>query len=936
MILRKPDWHREKAPHEMANVQLPVPLATAFSLLLAVFMAFAAPSALAVEPAAADLGAASSDDIVAAADEYQGGTIPVLRLTFADDVDPESGEVTLSGDEKIELLNTSFNHEYKATGVTMDLVVPSSYDNPEEGLLDGVSGYEGESGLELEFIRGRGNSTWRAAKKPYKIKLNNKANLFGMGSDKHWALLANYYDESLSIDRIVGWIGDEMGMPYTPRGVPVDLFMNGEYYGNYLLIEEVRVDSSRVDIDEVDPEASDLDSLDITGDYLLGTNRKPTALPHEYFNTARGFAFSYETPEYELPLTEAQKAQKDYLLAHMNRVEDAVYGADFTNAEGDYVWDLIDKESFADMWLIQEFLVNPDAYATPSTYVYKLRDQVAADGTVVPGKLYWGPLWDFDFVWGKLPAEGFNNAQFMWASLLRQDPEFVELLKERWQVLDGVLEELTREGGLLDLYIEEMSESWEADRERWPQDKPTDWDDESYVETIEELRSHINARRAWINANLDKLLTVYHRVTFKDGENVLHEVMVPDGAPAWEDAPDAPEKEGMLFHGWFTEDGVEYDCDEPCCEDAVYYAQYYDEATVSKATDIFFAQPEVWIRYGTSLKYDALPADAIDKRVSWSSSAEDIVGVNDNGYAYSVVDLSDGAATAEAVVTAHLVGSGVEAQVRVVVYDPSRIELAPPESIAFDEAVAVKVGEYRQLNYTVEPVPNTLNEVFTLDFSVDDDTVAEVTSTGVVVGKAPGTARVVVSMLNLDTNMYEEIAAVRVTVEAEPSPEPEPGPDPDPDPEPDPGPDPDPVAEATYSIVIGDGGTWAKGTSAPLSFTAKRSVDDDKTFDHFVGIQADGKDVDAASYTAKAGSVVLELKPTYLETLAVGPHTLTVQFDDGSVDAKFNVTAKAASSGASSSPKTGDDGSVVCLLLFTCAIGLAGMMLANAARKRSA
>ena len=56
--------------------------------------------------------------------------------------------------------------------------------------------------------------------------------------------------------------------------------MNGEYYGSYLLMEEVRVDSNRVDIEEVDKNASDPDSLDITGDYLIGANCKPGACVH--------------------------------------------------------------------------------------------------------------------------------------------------------------------------------------------------------------------------------------------------------------------------------------------------------------------------------------------------------------------------------------------------------------------------------------------------------------------------------------------------------------------------------------------------------------------------------------------------------------------------------------------------------------------------------
>ena len=80
-------------------------------------------------------------------------------------------------------------------------------------------------------IRGRGNSTWRENKKPFKIKLDKKADLFGLGKNKHWVLVANAMDSSLLRDRITAWLGDEMGFPFTPRGVPVDVVMVGQNFG---------------------------------------------------------------------------------------------------------------------------------------------------------------------------------------------------------------------------------------------------------------------------------------------------------------------------------------------------------------------------------------------------------------------------------------------------------------------------------------------------------------------------------------------------------------------------------------------------------------------------------------------------------------------------------------------------------------------------------
>lgn len=703
--------------------------------------------------------------------DYQSGTIPILRFTISDDIDPETGDVILTADEKIQLMHESPKHEYKVTGVTADLIVPVDYDNPEDDLWDGAGGYAGETGLSLEYLRGRGNSTWRASKKPYKFKLDEKADLFGMGSNKHWTLIANYYDTSLTIDRLVAWLGEQMGLPYTPRGVPVDLYMNDEYYGSYLLMEEVRVDKSRVDIDEVSGKASDPSSLDITGDYLFGMNRKPTAVESEYFTTSRGSSFSWEAPEYEPPLTEAEEAQQAYLQAHLDRVEDAIYAKDFTNGRGDYVWDLIDRESLAGYWWIQEFTGNRDGFATPSTYLYKKRDQANTDGTVTVGKLYWGPLWDFDFVWGEFDAEGFDNTEATWVSLLRQDPEFVELFKERWQVLDATLEEVTKPDGLLDAYIDEMSQSWKANQQRWPKEDQYGWADGSYQESIEELRTHIEARREWINAHLDQLQTAYYTVTFMDGENEVLSVTGRAGSMIRADAPEPAEPEGMIFKGWFTEDGKEYNPDDHFEADCTYRARYIDASTAIAATDIFFAQDEVWTQYGVGLKYDLLPLNAEDTRIVWSSSDESIATVNADGYVSFNPDCLNEADTAEVTITALLVGSGNSASIRVITYDGDAITPPEPESITFEDAIEVEVDGYYQLRPTVEPRPSKLNEYRDLSFEVEDEGIAAVTNTGVVVGKASGTTRVTVQRPNPETYETETIATILVNVvENEPAP----------------------------------------------------------------------------------------------------------------------------------------------------------------------
>ena len=101
-----------------------------------------------------------------------------------------------------------------------------------------------DSPEQLE-IRGRGNSSWRDAKKPYKIKLANKTSLLGMKKNRHWALL--HFHEST----VAGMqLGNIMGMEWTPSTKPVEVVLNGDYIGLYLLTETVRIGKNRLNIYE--------------------------------------------------------------------------------------------------------------------------------------------------------------------------------------------------------------------------------------------------------------------------------------------------------------------------------------------------------------------------------------------------------------------------------------------------------------------------------------------------------------------------------------------------------------------------------------------------------------------------------------------------------------------------------------------------------------
>lgn len=294
--------------------------------------------------------------------------------------------------------------------------------NEEEGNISiiGADGADVEYAGRLE-IKGRGNSTWQMEKKPYNIKLDSKENLFGMGKTKKWSLIANHGDSSLIRNVLAYQAAENAGMPYTPQFTPVDVYINNDYMGAYILTTRIGVDGSNVDIYDLEGETedankNDLDSYPQAGAYgsyagLLEGTKKWYDIPenpdeitggyiiemelaNRYADEASGFVttrsqpFTMKSPEY---LT---KDQIDYISGYYQAVEDAIY-------EGKSMEELnklCNVESLAQMYILNEWCSNQD-FGLTSTYFYK----------PVGDTLYCGPAWDFDIAFGNNDSGRFGN-----------------------------------------------------------------------------------------------------------------------------------------------------------------------------------------------------------------------------------------------------------------------------------------------------------------------------------------------------------------------------------------------------------------------------------------------------------------------------------------------------------------------------------------------
>ena len=319
-------------------------------------------------------------------------------------------------------------------------------------------------------IKIRGNLTSYRAKRPYKIKLANKANLFGMGKSKHWVLLANDLDHTQIRNHITLDFARSIGMKNTSQSKLVTLILNGEYQGVYELAEHVGVGSSRVDIYDWQDTFSSIDGKNIIVKHLEDVKtRVPQTggflLEGDYYNlegyiegneydeevikdkekmisnifTDWYMPFKFNSPEYVYPDTKLYQ----YTYNYIQSFEYALHSPDFTYHANDehykpinmssYVdddkrvhWnydlkesnyhndqfdgykytDFFDLDSLVNYFLINEITMNWDGMKN-SLFIYKDTNN----------KAYIGPAWDYDLAYGNVNDDNVDYIVDTWKNL---------------------------------------------------------------------------------------------------------------------------------------------------------------------------------------------------------------------------------------------------------------------------------------------------------------------------------------------------------------------------------------------------------------------------------------------------------------------------------------------------------------------------------------
>lgn len=642
---------------------------------------------------------------------YESNGIPIVYLDIAAD---EFNKVIQSED-----------HSYRSSGGSITIDVPEGYTGDySAAALDDVT-------LDLEYIKGRGNSTWYVDKKPFKLKLAKSNDLLGMGKNKHWVLLANAFDNSMMRNRITGYIAKELGLEFTPKFEPVDFVVNGEYYGSYVLCHQIRVGSSRVNINELGPE--DITEPDVTGGYLLGLSPYAIEPAGNTFKTERGVEFQFEEPLFasnDEDETLGMPEQKAYITNYLQDTEDAIFDDDQNAA------DHMDYDSAASYWWIQEFSKNGDAFSSPSTYLYKKRE----------GNLFWGPVWDFDLAYDSTTSSstGFNTSAMLWLDQMRAyDTDYQNVLRSKWSNMDAIIAELTRDGGVIDAYAAEIEDSWADNYDRWLKDTySSDYYTPDKIPTLKKeaatLKNYLTLRRQWINENIEESLTdVFSRVTFEADGEIIGSIMIRSNSSLPEKLPfEVPEKSGHIFKGWIDEDGLEFTSFDRISGDMTLIANYIDVNDAVIAQDVFFSEPEIWVALQDEeykIPYIVAPEDTEAELIEWKSSDVDVSDVSDDG-------TLEPAGTGETTITAAL-SNGVTRSFVLHVYDYNETPITTMDHIEFaQDEIIVNAGEYFQVPVYRSPQPSS----FSPSYETSNAFIVETFEYGVMRALKPGECTITV------------------------------------------------------------------------------------------------------------------------------------------------------------------------------------------------
>ena len=388
--------------------------------------------------------------------------------------------------------------------------------NAQMGIINNNSG---TNNIEDDFndyngritIEKRGNSSQEQEKSPYRFETiddngeNNNVKLLGLPEENDWILYAPWSDKSLMRNVLIYSLSNDMGR-YAPRSEFVELYLNNEYRGVYVLMEKIKRDKNRVAISSLDPNSNFGDNL--TGGYILKFDWAETGDNNGgFFSLIDGMRYNYHYPKPD----EISSEQESYIQSYINSYENIMNSNKYNSEQG--YSKFIDIGSFVDFIILQEISRNVDAYGL-STYIYK-------DKESINNMLTAGPIWDFNHGFGNCDyykaweTDGWNisytyedmDQRAFWWLKLWNDDNFKEMVKDRYKVLRRSILSTTNINTKVDQYVSELGNSVNKNFTKWPILGEYIWPNKEVFDTYQEeiiyLKSWINNRLTWMDSELN-------------------------------------------------------------------------------------------------------------------------------------------------------------------------------------------------------------------------------------------------------------------------------------------------------------------------------------------------------------------------------------------------------------------------------------------------
>ena len=456
----------------------------------------------------------------------------------------------------------------------------------------------------LTYIKGRGNTSYTEfEKKPYQIKLPESVPFLGMPSAEKWVFISNSADPTLLRNALSRNLAGHLGLAQSEDGIFVDLYLNGEYVGNYYVTEKIEVKKNRLNITNLEKATKIVNNNedftlyetawsdttkakqvpnepdDISGGYLIERDFDDRFLKEieehgSYFITDAKESFILRSPEH------ASENQIAYIDAYIQGVENAILSPDgIDQNSGRYYTEFIDLDSFVRKYLLEEVTANYDG-GVASSFFYK-------DIDAISDKLYVGPVWDYDVTWGNAPAYlghissspnrltrlAAHRDSSVWFSALYVKPEFYKELTACYA--DEISDYLPL---LAEDVLPQLSEwtdaSAEMDRVRWEDEYRLHEDIADRETEIAFLTEYILMRKEFLDKAWIEDIPV-HQITLYTENTVYDTLYVFDG----EYLPSFPEVDFDFARlvQWTSPDGSLPDVSAPVHGNMEFHAvlEYY-------------------------------------------------------------------------------------------------------------------------------------------------------------------------------------------------------------------------------------------------------------------------------------------------------------------------------------------------------------------------